>query len=128
MKIEHIAYQVEDPAAVAAWYEKNLGFSVVRKRGAPAHAHFIADDTGQVMYEIYNNPVVSVPDYKAMDPLILHLAFVSEDIDADRQRFLDAGATPEGEIANTPEGDRIAMFRDPWGFPIQLCKRAEPMV
>lgn len=128
MKIEHIACQVEDPAAAADWYVKNLGFTIKRKHGEPAHAHFLADSTGQVMIEIYNNPAAPVPDYNSMDPLVLHLAFVSNDVDADRQMLMDAGAKPEGDAERTPGGDRIAMLRDPWGFPIQLCKRAEPMV
>ncbi len=128
MKIEHVAYQVKDPAAVAEWYVKNVGFSIRRKHGEPAFAHFLADDTGQVMIEIYNNPAAPMPDYPSMDPLMLHLAFVSADVDADRQAWIDAGATPEGDAETMPGGDRIAMLRDPWGFPIQLCRRAEPMI
>ena len=127
MKIEHMAFDVADPAATAAWYVENLGFALVRRRGAPNHAHFLADSTGQVLIEIYNNPAVQVPDYPAMDPLILHLAFTVDDVKGVRGRLLAAGATAAGEVACTPDGDELAMLRDPWGFPVQLVKRAAPM-
>lgn len=128
MKIEHVAYMVEDPATVAKWYVDNLGFSIQRNGGAPAFPHFIADDTGSVMVEIYNNPQCTVPDYRNQDPLLLHLALVSDDIDADSRRLLEAGASVAAESMETPAGDILLMLRDPWGFPLQLVKRAEPMV
>jgi len=41
--------------------------------------------------------------------------------------LLQAGATTEGEVTTTPFGDDLAMLRDPWGFAVQLVKRAVPM-
>ncbi|NLX94651.1 MAG: VOC family protein [Rhodopirellula sp.] len=128
MRIEHIGYMVSDPPAVARWYIEHLGFGVRRKIDHSPHAHFLADQSGQVMIEIYNNPRATVPDYANLDPLVLHLAFIVEEVAATRQRLLDAGASPVGEIETTAAGDRLAMLRDPWGYPIQLCHRAEPMV
>jgi uncharacterized glyoxalase superfamily protein PhnB len=100
---------------------------VVRSGGPPANARFLADSTGRVLLEIYHNPKVAVPDYPATDPLILHLAFVVEDVAAERDRLVAAGATVVDAFNQTEVGDRMAMLRDPWGFPIQLMKRAEPM-
>ncbi len=128
MKIEHVAWNVADPVAAAAWYVENLGFTIARAFGPPNHAHFLADSTGKVMIEIYNNPRVQVPDYASLDPLILHLAFVVDDVNAARERLLAAGARAAGEVEVTPAGDQIVMLRDPWDFPLQLVKRAEPMV
>ncbi len=126
MKIEHVAWQVADPAAVADWYVKHLGFEVKRRSDGPP-CFFLADSTGQVMIEIYNNPAAPVPDYAAQDPLVLHLAFVSDDIPGERRRLLDAGATLVENI-ETPAGDHVVMMRDPFGLAIQLCQRAEPML
>ena len=56
MKIEHVAFNVADPVAVAAWYVEYLDMSVVRKLDIAAQTHFLADSSGQVMIEIYNNP------------------------------------------------------------------------
>lgn len=128
MKIEHVAFQVPSPAEAADWYCRHLGFRVKRGADDPLPVRFLADDTDAVMIEIYNNPAAPMPDYASMDPLLLHVALVSHDIAADRQRLIDAGAKPAGEITRTPAGDEVAMLRDPWDVPIQLCRRAEPMV
>jgi glyoxylase I family protein len=128
MKIEHVAYMYPRPAETAAWYVEHLGFKVVRKMDAQPFMHFIADSTGKVMIEIYNNPVAKILDYANMPALQLHLAFVSADPKADRDRLIKAGATLLDDLVTTPAGDELIMLRDPWGFAIQLCKRANPMV
>ena len=80
MKIEHIAYQVEHAGESADWYCTHLGFSIKRGSDAPVPVRFLADETGEVMLEIYNNPTVTTPDYESMDPLLLHLAFVCDEV------------------------------------------------
>lgn len=128
MRIEHTGYNVEDPRAVSAWYVEHLGFIVERAGGPPNHAHFLSDETRAVMVEIYNNPACPVPDYASQDPLILHLAFISNDVEADSKRLMAAGATVADPMKTTAAGDVLCMLRDPWGFPIQLVYRAESMV
>ena len=127
MQIEHLAYQVHNPTEVAAWYGKHCGLTISRKLGGKPDAHFLADDTGRVLLEIYNNPAIDLPDYAAMNPLYLHLAFVSFDVPADVARLVEAGASIVDKPFTIPGGDNLAMLRDPWGFAIQLCHRAEPM-
>jgi glyoxylase I family protein len=127
MKIEHSAWTVEDPVAAADWYVEHLGMQIVRANDAPAYAHFLADATGRILLEIYNNPKVQCPDYRNTDPLIIHLAFAVDDVPAERDRLLAAGATVADEVTTTDAGDEMCMLRDPWGFPIQILKRAEPM-
>jgi glyoxylase I family protein len=128
MKIEHLAFITREPREVAAWYCQHIGFTVKRKLDRSPDTHFLADESGRVMVEIYNNPKVTLPDYWSMDPLVLHLAFSVEDVPAERKRLIGAGASPEGDAQITADGDTVAMLRDPWGFPVQLVKRAEPMV
>ncbi len=128
MRIEHIGYMVGDPTAVAQWYVQHLGFCIRRKMDKPPYTHFLADGSGRLMIEIYNNPRATVPDYASLDPLVLHLAFTVEDVDGTRDELLNAGASAVGEVELTAAGDRLAMLRDPWGYPIQLCRRDEPMI
>ena len=90
MKIEHIAFQVADPAAMAEWYVRHLGFRVRRSSEEPVVARFMADVAGTVMLEVYHNPKVPVPDYASMDPALLHVAFVCATIYPGR-RPLDGG-------------------------------------
>ncbi len=128
MRIEHIGLQVSDPKAMADWYREHLGFVCKRAGDPPVSVRFLADEGGQVMVEIYNNPAVPPPDYFRVDPLILHLAFRCEDIPATLERLVQAGATVESPLQTIPNGDRLAMLRDPWGVPIQLAQRLIPMI
>lgn len=80
------------------------------------------------MVEIYRNPAASIPDYKSADPLLMHLAYVSNELARDRDRLLQAGAVVVDDLTTTSAGDAIVMLRDPWGVPIQLVKRAKPML
>lgn len=128
ISVEHVAWQVEDPVKVAAWYVAHLGFKILRKLDARPFTHFIADSAGRVVIEIYNNPAAPVPDYANMNPLHLHLAFVADDLEKEKARLLAAGTTVFEEMITTPAGDRLIMLRDPFGFAIQLCKRARPMI
>ena len=128
MKIEHVAFQVPDPVALADWYVEHLGLRIKRSTGAPGHARFLADDGDAVMIEVYNNPSVTTPDYRGGDPLVLHLAFHVADVAATRERLLAAGATPAGDVVVSDAGDHLAMLRDPWGMAIQLVRRRDPMI
>jgi len=128
MRLEHVALQVADPAAMAEWYVQHLGCSIARAGGEPAFARFLLDGAGAAMLEIYRNPRVPVPDYASVHPLLLHLAFTSGDVEGDRNRLLAAGATVVEDVISTPAGDRIVMLRDPWHIPLQLVHRAEPML
>ena len=128
MKIEHVAFNVKDPAGMAKWYGENLGMRIVREGPPPVSGRFLADSTGSTVLEVYHNPPEAVPDYASMDPLLFHIAFCTDDVEATRDKLIAAGATPVGEVSRTESGDVIAMLRDPWGLPIQFVQRVKPMV
>lgn len=128
MKIEHVAFQIADPPAAARWYAEHLGLVVRRAEPASPFGHFLADAAGAVMLEFYNNPKAPVPDYRAIDPVALHVAFAADDVRSTRARLLAAGAQAEGDVAVNDGGDELAMLRDPWGLPIQLVRRRAPMI
>lgn len=127
MKIEHIAFNVADPVAVAAWYSLHLGLEIVRHSPVPHQAHFLADDAGETVLEIYCNPPDQVPDYASMNPLLFHLAFISNSPSDDAARLIAVGASMVEEL-HLPDGGHLVMLRDPWGVALQLCKRAAPLV
>ena len=126
MKIEHFALQVPEPAAMGDWYVKHLGATIARAGGAPQHGRFLK--VGGALFEIYNNPAVTMPDYSKTEVMQLHLAFSSENLPADRERLVKAGARVVEDIYSTDAGDEIMMLRDPWNLPIQFVKRKEPMI
>lgn len=126
MRIEHMALNVSDPVGMAAWYCKHLGMRIARHVPGPAQAHFLAD-SGETILEIYCNPPESVPDYRSMDPLQCHLAFVSTDPAADSKRLQAAGAGLVSEN-RLDDGTHLVMLRDPWGLALQLCKRPKTLL
>ena len=127
MKLEHFALNVKEPLAMTQWYVDNLGMKILRQQEESPHTTFLADKSGQIMIEIYNNPAAAVPEYSNQHPLIVHLAFVSDDPNEDRDRLLKAGAK---EVSNDQlaDGSHLIMLRDPWGLAIQLCERGKPML
>ena len=128
VRLEHVALNVADPGGMAQWYCENLGMKVMREGPPPANMRFIADADENMMLELYNNPPDAVPDYGTMDPLLLHIAFMVDDVEATKARLLTAGATVARDIEETPAGDKLVILRDPWGVPLQFLTRAEPMV
>jgi glyoxylase I family protein len=127
LNLEHIACNVADPRAMAAWYVEHLGMRVVRHSPDPPQVHFLADAAGRAVIEIYCNAGAAIPDYPAMNPLQFHIAFAAPDPDASRDALVAAGATLVEE-RKMPDGSRLLMLRDPWGVPLQLCKRPTPLL
>jgi glyoxylase I family protein len=114
MTIEHIAFNVPDAVAMAAWYVQHLGLRVLRRQEQAPFTHFLADSAGRVVLELY--------------PLSLHIAFTADDVARERQRLLDAGCKPAGDLVTTESGDVMTFVRDPWNVTIQLVKRAKPVI
>lgn len=127
MKFEHFGLNVPDATAMAAWYVEHLNMKIVRAIPGAPHTHFLADVTGRVVVEVYNNPEAPIPDYANQDPLCLHIAFAVEDAAAERDTLIANGATL---VVNQmlDDGSLLVMLRDPWGVALQLCQRAAPMM
>lgn len=112
---------------MAAWYQEHLRMEVALRVEGPPHTHFLRDSSGTMMLEIYANPPDQVPDYRAMNPLLLHIAFVSDDPAAVSQRLQKAGAVFVNDV-QLADGSYLVMLRDPWGLPIQFCRRGVPLL
>ena len=126
MKFEHAALNVPDAAAMAAWWIQNCGMRAVLARKEPPYTHFLADETGRTVLEIYTNTAAPIPNYAQQPPACLHIAFAVPDATATMERLLAAGATL-ADNQRLPDGTHLVMLRDPWGVPLQLCKRATPL-
>ena len=128
MKIEHLALNVPDPLAMARWYVDHMGLTVKRRYLEAPWGHFLADDGGAVMLELYGNDKAPMLDLPQVAPPALHLAFASRDVEGDVKRLVSAGATLVSGPELAANGDGLAMLRDPWSVCIQLVKRAEAMI
>ena len=69
----------------------------------------------------------TIADNWSRDARQFHLAFNTDDVNGLCHRLLEAGATMEGDIIVTADGDEMVLLRDPWGLPFQLVKRKEKM-
>lgn len=127
MKFEHFAINVPDAKATALWYEEHLGLTVKKKMEEAPNMIFLADDSGTVMLELYNNPKGETLEFEKLHPLAVHIALVSQDPTVDKNRLIAAGATEFSDDI-LPDGSHLVMLRDPWGICLQLCKRATPMI
>lgn len=127
LAFEHLAINVGDPVAVAAWYVEHLGMTVVKRGDGPVHMHFLADASRRAMIEIYCNAAAPADTYRDLHPAQLHIAFTSGDPAADADRLVAAGAVLIEHLHGT-DGSHLVMMRDPWGLPIQLARRAVPML
>ena len=128
MYFEHAALNVPDPRAMAAWYVNNCGLHVVRSIDVPPYMQFLADATGRVILEIYNNAKAHVPDYIKQDALVLHIAYAVADADATKDRLIQAGATLISDSGVSEDNTHLVMLRDPWGIALQLCQRGTPLI
>jgi len=121
---EHTALNVPDVDGMGRWYCDNLGMSVLRSGES---VRYLADSTGRLVFEFYTNQSQPIPEYAEMAPATMHLAFYASDIPAAVEKLAAAGATIARGCEVSETGDEMAMLRDPWGVPLQLMKRAEPI-
>ncbi len=126
MVFEHVGLNVPDARAMADWYVNHCRMRVVRSIDRPPHTHFLADAGGRVVLEIYSNPADAIPDYSAQHPLRYHFALAAADPAGERDRLVAAGASPVTD-ETLDDGSRIITLRDPWGLPLQLARRANPL-
>lgn len=120
MKLEHIAFDVQNPEATIEWWCKNLGF-----RRSSSGSAFILDDSGTIGLEFYRTDKTSAsPNYQTMNAMTMHIAFTVEDVRLEAERLAAAGATIES-INQDSSDFHMAIVRDPDGIAIQLCRRAK---
>ena len=128
MRLEHVAFNVKVVNALTSWYVSNLDMTVVRAFDDPPYIHFLADESGHSLIEVYSNGEAEYPEYGAYHPATFHLAFAVDDIASVSERLVAAGAAMDGGIDINVVGDRLAFLRDPWGHTIQLVQRTTAML
>lgn len=127
MIFEHFALNVSQPVEMAEWYIENCGMHIVRSMDEPPYTRFLADQSGRVVFEVYSNPNADIPDHRKHHPLEFHFALMVEDAVSVRDQLIAAGAELF-EDQKLEDGSHLVMLRDPFGVPLQLCQRANPMM
>ena len=128
MNLEHVAINVPNVLEQVQWWREHLGLRIVLSSGDVApYMNFVTDDNGS-MVELYSNNEMEPLDFAQINPFNLHFAFSVDDMEGERERLIQAGATPDGEINDTPSGDKLCFLRDPWNVTVQLVQRKTPMI
>ncbi|MGE5313733.1 MAG: VOC family protein [Acidobacteriota bacterium] len=127
LSLEHVAFNVEDARAKAAWLSDNLGCVTVREGKPPAYSMFIADSSRHMMIELYQDARYPRLDFNDLDYMATHFAFAVPDVAQTKARLLKAGAHVAEEMKQLPNGDTVLMLRDPWGQPLQIVHRVTPI-
>ncbi len=87
MVFEHFALNVPEPTSMALWYAQHLQMRIIRKMERAPYTHFLADQTGQVVMEIYSNRQALIPEYATQHPLCFHFAFAVTDAEAEKNDY-----------------------------------------
>ena len=85
-KFQHIGLAYTDVEAAAKWYQEHLGFVVTGCFPGPKHNCYFMENGGAV-YEIYQQDDLA----PAVQGKIDHIAFDSDDIEADYRFCVEAG-------------------------------------
>ncbi|MCE5326841.1 MAG: VOC family protein [Planctomycetaceae bacterium] len=126
--IEHLALNVPDAAAMADWYVRHLEMRILRSGPPPHNGRFLADAAGRCVLELYSRPADGIPDYAALHPMTLHVAFDCADVPGTFKSLTAAGAAVVDEPTTDADGNTFAMLRDPWGIAVQLVRRAQSLL
>ena len=122
MNIEHVGLYAKDPAALADWYERVLGLTVVRKlekAGRPP-VFFLKGSQGAQL-EIL--PTQTSPGEKSIDKSgYTHLGIVIDDFVSFEKGLAEQGIELWG-VRDTSNGWRIGYFNDPEGNILEIVKR-----
>ena len=107
----------EDPAALAAFYSKVLGWDIVHSEEAYA---MIGD--GSTTIGFGQVPGYSAPGWpQEAAPKRYHLDFYVDDLDKAEEQALALGATkPEDQ----PNAERWRVLLDPGGHPFDICLKS----
>jgi lactoylglutathione lyase len=118
-----IAY-VEDPAAVAAFYERTFGLRTefvvpgeyAQMDTGPTKLGFATYALGRGNFDGGVQPAASDGP-----PPNVEIALVNKDVDTAYRIAVDAGCQPLAAPVDKPQGQRVGYVRDPFGMLVELA-------
>jgi glyoxylase I family protein len=125
---EHVEMNLANNADIIKWYEKNLGFKILRQSPAPAFNSFVGDSSQHMLFELQNISDSPYLDLANIHHMSLHFAFVVANLETTSERLLQAGCKVAEAFRTSNSGDKVITLRDPWNLSIQFVQRAKPML
>lgn len=119
--LEHTAIASPNPAALAQWYVRHLGFRINFEYDGN---YFVRAADGSMLEIIPSEG--SRPPQKLKDPGIRHLAVSVDDFDAAHAELVRSAVAFLGE-PYTNQGNRLVFFTDCDGNILHLIERERPL-
>ena len=116
--LEHTAIASADPEALAAWYEKYLGFPICHRYGGNV---FVKAPDGTMLEIIPGDGDRPANEFKTLG--IRHLAISVDDFDAAHDDLKSKGIEIENLV--NAGGNRLAFFRDIEGNICHIIHREQ---
>ena len=116
--LEHTAIASADPEALAAWYEKYLGFPICHRYGGNI---FVKAPDGTMLEIIPGAGDRPANEFKTLG--IRHLAISVDDFDAAHEDLKSKGIEIENLV--NAGGNRLAFFRDIEGNICHIIHREQ---
>ena len=116
--LEHTAIASADPEALAAWYEKYLGFPICHRYGGNI---FVKAPDGTMLEIIPGDGDRPANKFKTLG--IRHLAISVDDFDAAHEDLKSKGIEIENLV--NAGGNRLAFFRDIEGNICHIIHREQ---
>ena len=123
-KLDHIGLAVPDVEKNAKWYQDILGFTIKGKFESSLHGHHVYFlQSGDTVYEMFQSDNMNPAVVGKID----HIAYHSDDIEADYQYCVDQGykITTNGvECCPTfwEHGCKYFKIESPCGEQIEFCQ------
>ncbi|MEX0273630.1 MAG: VOC family protein [Flavobacteriaceae bacterium] len=125
MQYGYTIIYVDNVRETLAFYESAFGFSTKFMTPENDYGELISGETtiSFASKELGNSNFNkgSEPLTFTAKPMGIELVFVTENIEADFQRTIEAGATAYESVKEKPWGQRVGYVRDNNGFLIELC-------
>ena len=125
MKYAYTIFYVEDVVKTIEFYENAFGFQRKFVSEEGDYGELISGETSisfaSVALGDSNFKQGFTPIRKASKPVGMEMAFVSNDIEADFKKALDAGATEYEKIVEKPWGQKVGYVLDKNGILIEIC-------
>jgi glyoxylase I family protein len=127
VKIEHAAIACRDVRALAQWYCRHLGMSILADDGKQPPAMIVGYGSIQDPSAIEMMPARDAGPDPATQPRFMpglrHLALTVTDFDAVYRDLKMAGVTFLFEPVAALGGGKVVSFRDPEGNELQIVRR-----
>lgn len=125
MKFGYTIFYVDNVVETIEFYEKAFGFQ--RKFVTPEkdYGELVSGETTlsfaslELGHSNFKNGFEKISNNPK--PLGLELAFVTENIEIDFQKAIDAGAIEFEKIVEKPWGQKVGYLRDNNGILIEIC-------